>query len=461
MRTIVAGALGLLVAASSGGELRAQHEGQHQHQHQHQHQQPAQPEQPAQHQQHETQHGQHQGPVLAAQPGPRPLARFEVGRIVSGTAWQPPNTPHAAFHTRAAGWDLMAHAVLFGGYDWQGGDRGADALTAVGWFMGMADRQIGAGVLTARVMLSPELLTVRDGGYPLLLQTGESYEGQPLHDRQHPHDLLMEAALMHTHAVTPGLGLQVYAALAGEPALGPPGFPHRQSASADPLALLGHHWQDSTHITFGVLTAGLVTRLFKLEGSWFNGREPDEDRHDVELRRPDAFAGRLSLNPSPDWVAQVSYGYLPSPHALDPDHDLTRVTASVTHHRTCGAAGHWASTAAFGANGGHHGSSRAVLLESTWDLDGANVVFGRGEYVGKSGHELALDPADHQRSFGVGSLVLGYLRNFPAVAGLRAGLGLRAAGNLVPATLERYYGTRTPVGGMVYLRLAVAALTVH
>ena len=66
----------------------------------------------------------------------------------------------------------------------------------------------------------------------------------------------------------------------------------------------------------------------KLEGSWFNGREPDEDRWDYDLRAPDSYAGRLSVNPDPHWSAQVSYAWLDSPEALHPDESLQRWTAS-------------------------------------------------------------------------------------------------------------------------------------
>jgi hypothetical protein len=353
----------------------------------------------------------------------------------------------------------MAHALMFGGFDWQSGDRGDSAPVVVGWLMGMAERRFESASLLGRVMLSPEPATVRDGGYPLLLQTGETYQDLPLRDRQHPHDLFMEVAALFSQQLSSGVALQLYTALAGEPALGPPGFPHRQSATSDPLAVLGHHWQDSTHISFGVVTAGMVTRFVKLEGSWFNGREPDEDRYDVELRRPDSFAGRLSLNPTPTVVAQVSYGYLPSPEILSPDDELHRVTASASLHRAVGGAGQWATTGAWGLNNHAHGAATMTfLLESDLDLDGANVLFGRAELLQKSGHDLVLEGDLHERTFTLGVLALGYLRNFPPFAGLRAGLGVRAAVNVVPADLESLYGSRTPVGGMVYLRAAVAPM---
>jgi hypothetical protein len=329
--------------------------------------------------------------------------------------------------------------------------------------MAMARRRLGSGALGARVMLSPEPWTAQqDGGYPLLLQTGETYRGQPLHDRQHPHDLFMEVALTYTQALGDSVALQLYAAPAGEPALGPVAFPHRQSAASDPLAALSHHWQDSTHISFGVLTAGVLTRLFKLEASWFNGREPDETRWDFDLRRPDSLAVRAAVAPAPAWSAQASYGYLPDHDPRHPGEPLHRATTSAMYHRPL-AGGHWASTAVVGVNKhGHMPLTPAFLVESNLDLDGRNVVFGRLEVVQKTGHDLALPPVElEQQTFLLPSLAAGYLRNLPTLGGLVPGVGVRAAVARISSTLGGFYGTRTLFGGMAYFRLAVAARAGH
>jgi hypothetical protein len=243
----------------------------------------------------------HAGHRAAAQSRTQSIVDLELLRNASGTAWQPETTPHAALHTEAAGFELMFHTLLFGGYDAQATDRGASETMGVGWLMGMARRRFENSSVTARVMLSPEPWSAgyRAGGYPLLLQTGETFEGQPLRDRQHPHDLFMEVAALYTQGIGDALALQLYVAPVGEPALGPVAFPHRYSASADPFATLSHHWQDSTHISYGVVTLGVITRWAKLEGSWFNGREPDERRYDFDLRRPDSYSARLSIAPKP------------------------------------------------------------------------------------------------------------------------------------------------------------------
>src|SRR6185437_9103952 len=202
--------------------------------------------------------------------GPLGLSHVRMG---SGTSWMPDSSPMHAAHRTWDGLTVMLHGVAFGQYDDQGSMRGDHQLGIVDWEMLMAMRRIGAGQLHLHAMVSLEPLTLGAKGYPLLLQTGESYRGQPLHDRQHPHDAIMELAAMFQQPVSHGVALEFYGGVAGEPALGPVAFMHRPSAQSDPLAPLGHHWQDATHISFGVVTAGIYSRAVKLEGSVFNGRE--------------------------------------------------------------------------------------------------------------------------------------------------------------------------------------------
>jgi len=397
-----------------------------------------------------------------AMPAPAPsLLDLEEMRNASGTAWQPAATPHAALHAKAAGFDLMLHGLLFGAYAAETSNRGNNEPFGVGWIMGMASRRLGTSTVTARVMLSPEPWSAgyRNGGYPLPLQTGESFHGEPLHDRQHPHDLFMETALLYTQELGTEVALQLYAAPAGEPALGPVAFPHRASAVSLPLATLSHHWQDSAHISFGVVSLGLLTRFAKLEASWFNGREPDERREDFDLAKPDSYAVRLSLAPGAAWSGQVSYGHLKAPEQLRPDVSVHRITASLMHGRAFGAQGHWASSAIFGANKEKGESlSPSFLVETNLDLDGVNTVFGRAELVQKSGFDLVLAPSLDDTHLWLGSLALGYLRNFGPVAHVLPGLGVMGEVDEVPGTVEPYYGTRWPLVGLLFLRIAVAPM---
>ena len=363
---------------------------------------------------------------------------------------------HAA-HIVLGDWTLMLHGKGFTQYDWQGGPRGSNQLGFVNWAMAAASRPLGGGRLELRGMLSAEPWTIGARGYPLLLQSGESYRGTPLHDRQHPHDLFMELAALYERPVGRNLGLSVYLAPVGEPAVGPVAFPHRPSAADDPLAPISHHWQDGTHITFGVVTAGVFTRAVKLEGSWFNGREPDDHRTDFDYtgRKLDSYSVRLTANPGQRWSASAWYAYLKSPEELHPDESLHRYGAAALTTQPFGRRGQWAGALIWGANDqiGAGQPSHSVVLESTLDLDGTNAVFGRAEYVRKSAQELVIPSAPPAEEYDVGALALGYRRMVGTVAGLAVGLGARASVNLVPSSLEPTYGSRAVAGLAVYLQL--------
>jgi hypothetical protein len=304
------------------------------------------------------------------------------------------------------------------------------------------------------VMLSGEPVTTTERGYPLLLQSGEAYGGQPLHDRQHPHDLFMEVAVQYQRPIAENLALVVYVAPSGEPALGPAGFPHRASAFFDPLAPITHHWLDSTHISFGVLTAGLFARQWKLDASWFNGREPDQRRYDFELRAPDSGAARLTVNPTASWSLQASYGYLASPEALSPDESVQRITASAAFNAPVFSMGNGAALLAWGRNlHGGHGSSDGLLLEGALDFDGHSVAFARLEYAGKSAVDLAIPPMAEDTRFNVVTVGAGYLYDFAPAGPMVFGLGLRGALGVVPGALDGAYGGRTLLGGMVFVHV--------
>jgi hypothetical protein len=257
----------------------------------------------------------------------------------------------------------------------------------------------------------------------------------------------------------------VYAAPSGEPALGPVAFMHRPSAMDVPTANITHHWQDATHISFGVLTGGVFTRWARLEGSVFNGREPDEHRWNIDPIRLDSYSGRLTVNPSPHWSLAAGYGYLQSPEALHPDESMHRVTGSILHGTRLGAAGQWSSALIWGANShsGQSGLTHGALVESEAVFDAHNTVFGRVEYVQKSGEDLVLDEQaplppgvaalSADRVFDVGSLTVGYIREIGHWEWATIGLGAEGTINVVPAALEPAYGSQTPLGGLVFLRL--------
>jgi hypothetical protein len=384
-----------------------------------------------------------------------------ISRHGSGTAWLPDTSPMRAFHARLASWDVMVHANVFVGYDHQGSDAGDGQVVSQNWLMAMAAHSLAGGVFEARAMLSLEPVTVGEDGYPLLLQTGETSDGAPLVDRQHPHDLFMELAARYARELNDDLAFEVYTALAGEPAVGPVAYPHRPSAMADPFAPISHHWLDSTHISFGVLTAGVFTRTAKLEASWFNGREPDEGRLDFDLRTPDSYATRLSVNPSREWSLQGSYAYLDSPEGLEPEVAIHRVTASATNTVRVGQ-GHWSSTAAFGHN--HPTSERmttAFLVETAIEHPPYGLTFARAEYVQKTGHDFALPESMEDVSLPVTALSLGHVHEVATVAGAETALGIRGSVGYIDADLEGRYGTRWPLGVMAYVQLQPAQMPSH
>ena len=381
-----------------------------------------------------------------------------MDRMGSGTTWIPDAVSLPSRHYSVGSWDLMLHSFVFVQENKQGGTRGTSQFGSLNWGMFMASHQIAGGRFQARTMLSFDPATVTDRGYPLLLQSGEAFGGEALHDRQHPHDMLMELGALYELPISNNVGLSFYAAPSGEPALGPVAFMHRPSAMDVPTAPISHHWQDATHISFGVVTAGLFTQNWKLEASAFNGREPDQHRWNIDPIRLDSYSGRLTVNPNANWSFTGGYGYLKSPEALHPEESMHRLTASAMHGVKLGDKGQWSSVAVWGADKPSGSDfTHSLLFESEAILDRGNTLIGRAEWVQKSGDDLVLDTpaiglASHQL-YNVSALSLGYIRELAPWRGATIGLGAMATLNVLPSTLERTYGSRTPMGGLVFLRV--------
>lgn len=385
------------------------------------------------------------------------------GRNGSGTSWLPDASPMHALHAATAGWELMLHGNLFLQYIEEGSDRGDAQLGSINWLMGMASRPFAGGQLSLRGMLSAEPWTVGECGYPDLLATGEFCNGEPIHDRQHPHDLLMELAASYQREVGRGLALELYGGPAAEPALGPTAYPHRVSAYPGPLAPITHHWLDATHITFGSATAGLYGRTWKLEGSLFNGREPDENRFDLDLAPLDSYSGRVTFLPGPRWALQLSAARLteaePGHEPDDPRVDVQRYTASAVHHQPLAGGGYWASTAALGRNEEEGSGTHALLLESSLSLRERHIVSAHLEWVQKAGHDLALE--DHELEdevFAVAKAGAGYTLQLGPVGGWQPGIGAAMSISFLPRELEPFYGQRRPLGLVVFGSLRPRAM---
>jgi hypothetical protein len=369
-------------------------------------------------------------------------------RDASGTAWQPDDTPMHAQHFMAGDWTLMAHYNAFLGYDHQSGPRGDDQFNSINWLMLMATKATADNELTLRAMLSLEPWTTTQRGYPLLFQSGEAYHGRPLVNRQHPHDLFMELAARYRHAFSDRNAFSLYVAPSGEPALGPPAFPHRMSAMDNPAAPISHHWLDSSHISFGVVTAGFIRDKWQLEGSWFNGREPDENRWDIEHPKLDSYSGRFTWNPTPQWSAQVSHGYMKSPEELHPEEHVRRTTASVMHLIKMSGDTHIATTAGWGRNNNDH-ADNAYLIESNY-MTRRFSIFGRAEYVEKTGEELALLPDD--RKIPVKQFSVGATHELLPEGPHQLALGVAMTYSVKPRDLDTLYG-RHPLGYWIFVRL--------
>jgi hypothetical protein len=377
-----------------------------------------------------------------------------MSREGSGTSWIPDSSP---MYGRMFMFDdnmLMLHGAIFPRYTNVSTRRGDDRIDAPNWFMGMYshplwnDAQFGS-----RLMMSLDPLTEGGRGYPLLFQTGESWNGEPLHDRQHPHDLFDELSFSLSQKFEHDLSAYVYFGYPGEPALGPPTFMHRPSAMDDPDAPIGHHWQDSTHITFGVATGGLQWRDIKIEGSIFTGREPDEDRYDFDRPRFDSYGGRLSWNPTRNLAVQTSFGYIKSPEALDPKTNVHRTTASAIYNLPLGHDINWSNTFVWGQNNAtEEGKTQSFLVESNYQR-GRDTFYFRWEHVQKSGHELVLNEAAHTRIFPVAGYTLGYVRDLSHGNGIDIGLGTQFTINNRPETLDRYYGDGLGYGFEFFLRI--------
>ncbi len=374
------------------------------------------------------------------------VGAYAMTRDASGTSWQPDTSPHAGIHATVGGWMTMTHALINVVYDRQGGPRGGDKAFLAGMVMVMAQRPLGDGTLGLRAMLSPDPVMGKSG-YPLLLASGETADGKTaLIDRQHPHDLFMELSATYSRPVDARSSFYVYAGLPGEPAFGPPAFMHRVSTVDSPEAPISHHWLDSTHITYGVLTGGYVRGDWKIEASAFRGREPDQHRWDIETGALDSRSVRLSWNPNSTLALQTSWAWIKSPEQLEPQQDEQRFSASAIYTVRFGERGVWATTLAGGRKDLTPGPALwAGLAETSVMPDDHWTVFARAERVEEN--ELGATGAPVAT---VGRLSVGAIYDIPLSPHLKMGLGGLVSAFDIPGPLKAAYGD--PQAGMVFLR---------
>jgi hypothetical protein len=371
----------------------------------------------------------------------------------SGTSRLPGNegAMHGLHIMPGDDWMVMLHGYAWGVYTNQSDPRGDDKAYVQSMAMLSAEKDFGGARLQLKSMLSLEPL-MSGRGYPNLFATGETAGGQPLVDRQHPHDLFMELAARVDVDISDNASVFLYGGPVGEPALGPSAFMHRGSAKLNPEAPITHHWFDSTHITYGVATAGISTRKFQLEGSIFTGREPDERRWNIEKPRFDSWAVRAVFNPSPKWAMQVSHGFLKQPEfTIHPDENEHRTTASLHYASGNGLT----ATAAFSAKNRDPGPTlTAFLAEANWDIDDHHTVFGRIENV--KNDELFPDELDplHETPFRVSKFQAGYAYRLPLTGPLNLALGGTVSAFAKPSVLDAAYG-KNPMGFTLFAKFSL------
>jgi hypothetical protein len=383
----------------------------------------------------------------------------------SGTSVEPNSVPQPMWMTMRGRWMLMLHSNAFLADTQQTSPRGHDKLFSTNWAMPMAQRSLGRGQLTLRTMLSLEPATVTGRQYPLLFQIGETAYGKPIIDGQHPHDFFMETAALYDLPLSRKTMLSLYLAPVGDPAIGPVAFPHRASALEDPVATLGHHQEDSTHISDDVLTLGVSHDWpnlgVRVEAGGFHGREPNEHRWQIQQGPIDSWATRLTLQPGQNWSGQFSWGRLHSPEALFPREDQARSTASVMYYRPFGShgAGNWTSTLLWGRTRSLSDNliQNSYLFESTLQFQTANHLWTRIEDDDRTTElllgERAIPSGFSEEPAGrVQAYTFGYDRDLFPLPHAATALGAQVTAYTAGSRLEPVYGS-DPLGLVVFLRI--------
>jgi hypothetical protein len=381
-----------------------------------------------------------------------------MNRNGSGTAWLPDSSPMYGYMKHANGWMFMMHGSLFLRYnnqDFSGkGIRGDKDFDAPNWFMLMGQHKVKEnGLFHFNAMLSLDPITQTGRGYPLLFQTGESFDGKSLVDRQHPHDFISELSVSYTHALSKKTDVFVYAGYPGEPALGPVTFMHRPSSLENPNSPISHHWVDATHITFGVITGGIRVGKVKLEASSFTGREPNENRYSFDKAKFDSWSSRLSYNPTADLALQVSHGYVKSPEEVHPDENVYKTTASVIYSKPLSGNSMINATALWGLNKQKdHDGENAALAEASLRKN-RTALYTRYEFTQKSAEELVLnDGFDEHDVFNVHALTIGANYDILKIGKLNLAGGGQWSIYNSPSSLKSIYG-KNPMSFQIYLRL--------
>jgi hypothetical protein len=429
---------------------------------------------------------------------PTTLIDVELAHTTSGTSIEPASTPASMLMRNYRGWMLMLHGTAFLSDIQQnaatnpttGERRGGDKFFSTNWLMPMAMRQLGQngkyGQVTLRSMFSLEPATISGRQYPELFQQGETAFGKPIIDGQHPHDFFMEVAALYDLHLSEHTLLSLYAAPVGDPAIGPTAYPHRLSASEDPIAALGHHQEDSTHIAFNVFTGGLTWRWLRFEESGFHGAEPTEQRWGFQPspngHAVDSYSSRITFAPTQNIAAQYSIAHIVSPEALYPHENQQRQTASIMYNRPLGAhhdttsmpgmdmstpsTGNWSTTLLWGRtkslpqSGNDNSKENSYLLESLLQFRTRNYVWMRIENAART-NELLLSPGSTlppnftESPIGhVAAYTFGYDRDYCIIPHILTAPGAQFTTYVTPDVLNSTYGHH-PWGVVAFVRFRI------
>ena len=385
------------------------------------------------------------------------VAALAIAIGTSSAAWaQDPPHVHPPGTAQPSGWRSMQDGVVYGLFNNQGGPRGDREFVVPNWWMGMTSTDRGPHRFGFTGMLSVDALTVGKSGYSELFQAGEQLDGEPLIDRQHPHDFLMQLSASWRLSLGEGRALALAGGPSGEPTLGPIAFMHRPSAAGLPFAPLGHHTFDATHVSFGVVAASLEMGKLTVEGSVFNGREPDDQRWDFDFGRMDSVAGRVWFRPATGWELQASTGRLRDAEGDEPG-DTQRSTVSVSWMRTTGDGLH-AWTGGWGMNSAHgeqkHGSFGEFTIERGRHFVAARVDVQQLELDKWLEHD---DEAAHHGSGTVVAFSVGGGRSIFKRRGFDGVVAFQFTVNQSPEELRSTHGT-APVAGQIYFRLRLPGM---
>ncbi len=385
-------------------------------------------------------------PTRNSEGGGAVLLTDGAGRESSGTSWQPASSLTPRIMSSSGKWNFLFDGSLFLRYTNQSGLRGGSQSDAPNWFSGTAERMLGVNSqIMFRTVVSLERLTEGSAGYPLLLQSGES---GGITDRQSPRDLFTELSGAISTKISGNLSGYIYAGYPGEPALGPPDYMFRESSLYIPETPIGYNFQDAPNVSYGVVTLGLAYNNFKVEGSVFNGSEPDQNKYNFDKIKFNSYSGRVFYNPTHDLSLQFSAGRLTDPEGNGLN--VNRTTASILYTKRLGGITQWSSSLIWGEKqDSFAGRQESFLFESSLSLP-QFAVYGRVEFAQKPERDLGIAANAAQKET-VGLFTLGVNKKLFSLAGLNFRIGAEGTLYGLPQTVRHYYGNNLISYGLYIL----------